>query len=95
MDPIEKCICEDCYITMSDHTNRLGGGGYAQYCNLHVCGDDGQVWDMSGGVAIKDDDASKTSAPEYFQTFKEIADKLGVSPEVNHQSKIFCLKTSV
>ena len=82
MDSIEKCICDDCWITMSDNENRMGAGGYISYCNLNVCGADGTRWEPSGGFQIVDDDASTTTAPEHFQTLKQISETLGVSPEV-------------
>eukprot|EP01052_Picozoa_sp_SAG31_P031183 SAG31_NODE_3278_length_4472_cov_1.683512_2_plen_160_part_00 len=82
MDPVDRCTCDPCYITMSDHTNRMSTGGYIEYCNLHVCGADGTRWEPSGGFAVVDEDASKSEIPPHYKTLREIADTLGVSPEV-------------
>ena len=82
-DAIEKCTCTSCYMTMTDYTNR-DGGGYKDYCNLNVCTEDGTTaeWSMSQGFQIPSDTASSTDQPESYKTFAELADTLGASPEV-------------
>ena len=82
MDPIDKCTCGNCFITMNDNENRMQSGGYIEYCNLNICSADGTRWEPSGGFAITDAKAGASTAPESFRTLKEISDTLGVSPEV-------------
>jgi hypothetical protein len=83
-DVIEKCICGPCYVTMSDYENMGAGGGYNEYCNLHVCTSEGTAWEPSGGFAVTAENAGAYEGPESFKTFKEISDTLGVSVEVGY-----------
>jgi hypothetical protein len=88
--PIEKCLCEECWMTVNDHSNRMTqGGGYIAYCNLNICDDTGKKWaTSSGGFAVTDAKASQSTAPAHFQTFAAIADTLGLSPEVAYLDKL-------
>jgi hypothetical protein len=86
-DASEKCVCESCYMTMTDHTNRNPLGGYNQFCTINVCNDEGVVqWNPSAGteLVITSDNAGRGECDDNdsCKTFAELAALTGASPEI-------------
>lgn len=86
-DASDKCVCDQCWMTQTDHTNRNAMGGYAQYCNLNVCTDAGVVaWGPSVGteLVIVSDNAGRSECDDgnSCKTFAELAALTGASPEM-------------
>lgn len=82
-----KCICESCWMTATDYTNRNTQGGYKAYCRLNVCTAEGEVvWGPSQGseFVMTSDTASKADCDDNSncKTFAEFAELTGASPEI-------------
>jgi len=85
-DASMKCICEPCYMTQTDYTNRNTLGGYSVYCGLNVCNAEGVAeWGPSSGeIRVTSETAGRSDCDDNpsCKTFKEFAELTGASKEI-------------
>jgi hypothetical protein len=86
-DSSMKCICDECYMTQTDYTNRNSLGGYREYCGLNVCDAEGVAqWGPSQGteIVISSDTAGRSDCDDNpsCKTFAEFAELTGASKEI-------------